>query len=93
MSGGAEATLAASRRDFAKAKVGHPVLWDRANANHKNYGVTEWPSAFLVGPNGAVFWQGDPMRLGGRPGERAEFRRRLAEQLDRAKQPAGPRAP
>ena len=70
MSGGFPATLDASRRDFARAKVSHPVLWDRANTNHKTYGVTRWPTAFLVGPDGRVFWQGDPHALRHRADER-----------------------
>ena len=85
VSGGAPATLDASRRDFGRAKVSHPVLWDRGNTNHKNYGVTRWPAAFLVGPDGAVFWQGDPLPLRHRPEERDDFRRRLEEQLGRAR--------
>lgn len=87
VSGGDVATLAASRRDFARAKVSHPVLWDRDNANHTNYGVTRWPIAVLVGPDGTVFWQGDPLRLRHNADDRAEFRRRLDEQLGRVGPP------
>jgi hypothetical protein len=87
VSGGDVATLDASRRDFARATVSHPVLWDRGNANHKNFGVTRWPAAFLVGADGRVFWQGDPHALRHRPEERADFRRRLEEQLGQARAP------
>lgn len=89
VSGGDVATLAASRRDLekGKAKVAHPVLWDRGNANHKLYGVTEWPYAVVVGPDGVVCWQGDPARLRHRADDRAEFRRRLEGQLGRVARP------
>jgi hypothetical protein len=90
VSGGDVATLAASKRDFdrAKAKVAHPVLWDKGNANHKLYGVTEWPYAVLVGPDGRVFWQGDPARLRHRADDRDDIRHRLDEQLGRVARPA-----
>lgn len=91
MSGGELATLAASRRDFARSAPGHPVLWDRRNHNHKNYGVNAWPTAYLVGPDGKVFWQGDPHRLRHQADDRDEFRRRLEEQLERVDRTGGSR--
>jgi len=84
VSGGDVATLAASRRDFARSAPGHPVLWDGGNRNHRNYGVTDWPTAFLIGSDGKVFWQGNPHRLRHRADEHGEFLRLLTEQLDRA---------
>jgi hypothetical protein len=81
VSGGAAVGFAESRRRLAKWDIRHPVLWDAGNANAKAYAVTGWPSAFLIGPEGRVFWQGNPTSFrDDRDAERA-FRERLERQL------------
>ncbi len=60
VSGGELATLKDSRKRLARWELGHPVLWDQANRNHKNYGINSWPAAYLLGADGKVFWQGNP---------------------------------
>ena len=81
---GGTAPFEPSRERLAKWAVAHPVLWDRGNANAKNYAITEWPSAFLIGPDARVVWQGNPATLARDKETEAEFRELLAEQLRRA---------
>jgi hypothetical protein len=57
------------------------VLWDRDNLNHKNYGITSWPAAYLIGPDGKVFWQGNPERMQSHPDSVVKFRELLEAQL------------
>ena len=83
VSGGNLATFEESERAFAKWQVRHPVLWDRGNLNHQNYGVKSWPSAFLIGTDGKVFWQGNPERISARPEELQCFRSLLDNHLEK----------
>ena len=59
----------------------HPVLWDRDNLNHKNYGITSWPVAYLIGPDGKVVWQGNPERMQNHPERLEQYRELLQLQL------------
>lgn len=81
VSGGDLATFDESDRAFAKWQFQHPVLWDHGNRNHQNYGIKSWPSAWLMGPDGKVFWQGNPNRLSARPEDLQCFRSLLEEHL------------
>lgn len=81
VSGGQLASFEESSGHFAKNWAEHPVLWDRDNRNHDRFGVTSWPSAFLVGRDGRVFWQGNPERMEARPALRAAFEAALETQL------------
>ena len=88
VSGGELASFADSTRRFRRnEKVAHPVLWDRDNRNHKNYAIMAWPSTYLVGPDGRVFWQGNAAAIRKRPDESAALRRALDEQLGRVERP------
>ena len=84
MSGGATADFGASRRRLAKWDLGHPVLWDDKNRNARNYAVSGWPSAYLIGPDGTVFWQGNPAALRGDANAERAFRAALEARLPRA---------
>ena len=57
------------------------MLWDEANRNHKNYGIASWPTAYLIGRDGKVVWQGNPARMQDRPESLAEFRAVLKKSL------------
>jgi hypothetical protein len=81
VSGGALASFQDSARRLARANVKHPVLWDRNNSAQKAYGVNGWPAAFLVGPDGKVFWQGNPALLRGRRDDERALRESLELQL------------
>ena len=78
-----DADYASSRRRLSRWVVAHPVLWDRgnANANAKNYGVREWPSDFLSGPDGRVAWQGNPAATARDKDTEAAFRDLLDRHL------------
>lgn len=78
---GGDAEFVPSKQRLAKWIVTHPVLWDRGNANAKNYEITEWPSAFLVGADGTVVWQGNPTTITRDRATEAEFRELLDKQL------------
>jgi len=59
----------------------HPVLWDAGCQNTKAYGVVAWPTAYLIGADGKVFWEGNPMPWI-RDDERSKLMRiRLREEL------------
>jgi hypothetical protein len=81
---GGDAAFAPSRARLARWVATHPVLWDRDSANARNYAVREWPSAFLLGPDGTVVWQGNPATITRDRNTELEFRELLAEQLRRA---------
>jgi hypothetical protein len=86
VSGGELATFDDSARRFRRNEpVTHPVLWDRENQNHKNYAIRAWPSTYLIGPDGKVFWQGNAAAVRTRPDESAALRQAIEEQLKRAK--------
>ena len=83
MSGGA-AEFAPSRERLARWGVAHPVLWDRASANAKRYAIAEWPFALLIGPDGEVFWRGNPAAITHDRDAEANFRELLDKQLRQA---------
>ena len=83
ISGGATAEFEPSRKRFAKWQLQHPVLWDEKNRNAKAYGIAAWPSAFLVGRDGKVFWQGDPKDATRTKPDEAAFRALLEDHLGR----------
>ena len=81
VSGGEFASFDDSQKRLARNPVGHPVLWDEGNRNHKNYGIKGWPAAYLIGPDGRVFWQGNPAWIRNRAEETQQLRKLLQEQL------------
>jgi len=85
VSGGKLATHAESKKLVEARDPGHAVLWDQDNRNHESYGIQSWPSAYLIGADGKVFWQGNPARMQNRPEEAERFRKLLINQLDLAR--------
>ena len=81
ISGGEFATRDESNSLVETKDVRHVVLWDEGNRNHKNYEITSWPSAYLIGADGKVIWQGNPARMQTRQTEVEAFRKLLATQL------------
>jgi hypothetical protein len=88
ISGGATAEFEPSRKRFEKWQLFHPVLWDEKNCNAKAYGIPSWPSAFLIGRDGKVFWQGNPNEATRTRPDEAAFRSLLEDHL-RRERPAG----
>lgn len=78
---GGDAEFEPSRRRLARWIVTHPVLWDYQNGNARRYGVSAWPSAFLLGPDGRVVWQGNPTFVTRDRDTEDAFRDLLAKQL------------
>ncbi len=89
VSGGKLATHAESKKRVEANDPGHAVLWDRDNRNHESYGVRSWPSAYLIGADGKVFWQGNPSRMQNRPEEAGRFRKLLERHLKHARHESG----
>ena len=86
ISGGEFASHGESAKLVEGQDIRHGVLWDEGNHNHKNYGITSWPAAFLIGADGTVFWQGNPARILGRRDETENMRGLLDKQLKAASQ-------
>jgi hypothetical protein len=88
ISGDKYADFESSRDRLAKWKTRHPVLWDRDNKNIRAFEISGWPSAYLIGADGKVFWQGNPGNLRGRVDDEHAFRAALKRELAKAR-PAG----
>lgn len=61
--------------------LNHPVLWDQNCRNHRNYGLENWPVAYLVGTDGTVFWEGNPARVVDRPDEVQKLKERIEAEM------------
>ncbi|HKA05785.1 MAG TPA: hypothetical protein VKD71_00915 [Gemmataceae bacterium] len=81
VSGGECIEFDRSRQRLEKWNVHHPVLWDRDNKNIKAFAISGWPSAYLIGADGRVFWQGNPATLPSRQDDEEAFRRALVAQI------------
>ena len=84
VSGGKYADFESSRKQLGKWEIRHPVLWDKGNKNIRAFAVSGWPSAYLIGADGKVFWQGNPGNLRGRADEEHAFRAALKTELEKA---------
>ena len=81
ISGGKLATYEESKHDWDQWKLKHSALWDKENRNHENYGIASWPTAYLIGPDGKVFWEGNPAVSLRREKELTSFKKLLEEKL------------
>ena len=70
-----------------KQQLNHPVLWDMNCRNHENYGLKNWPVAYLVDTHGKVFWEGNPARVVNRPQATADLKKLIEEKLKAVKTP------
>lgn len=84
ISGGKFIEFEVSRSRLDKWKIRHAVLWDKENKNGSAYAINGWPSAYLIGADGKVFWQGNPAALRGRKEDEAAFSKELKRQLEKA---------
>lgn len=64
-----------------KNGVRHPLLWDEDCRNNERYGIRSYPTSYLIGADGRVFWEGNAMRTLGRANEAAELRALLQQKL------------
>ena len=79
------------KKMVAKHKPKHAVLWDRDCRNNKNYGLENWPTSYLVGVDGKVFWEGNAARFVNRPKATAAMEKLFEKQFaKREKVVAGP---
>lgn len=60
-------TLDTMRQSADKQPLEYSVLWDRDGRNHGAYGVKVWPVAYLIGRDGKVVWEGNPLWTLDRP--------------------------
>ena len=81
ISGGKLATYQESQEDWNAWKLSHAALWDKDNRNHENYGIASWPTAYIIGPDGKVFWEGNPAMLLRREKEVAKLKKLIEEKL------------
>ena len=81
ISGGKLATYQESQKDWQTWKLTHSALWDKDNRNHDNYGIASWPTCYLIGPDGKVFWEGNPAVSLRRERELTAFKKLLEEKL------------
>jgi len=85
ITGGEEESLDVVKAAVEKQKLKHPVLWDMNCRNHKNYGLKNWPVAYLIDTHGKVFWEGNPARVVNRPKASAELKKLIEEKLKAVK--------
>lgn len=38
-------------------------MWDKDGRTCNRYGIMRYPTAYLIGKDGKVIWDGDPMKL------------------------------
>jgi peroxiredoxin len=57
---GSADTMDALKKNVEKGEVKFPVLWDKEGKNCEKYGIKAFPSAYLVGVDGKVLWEGFP---------------------------------
>ncbi len=99
ITGGEQEPLNVVKEIVEKQRLNHPVLWDWECRNHDNYGLENWPVAYLVDTKGKVFWEGNPARFVNRKRDSAAMRKliesKLAEGRNAAnsEQPQSPAAP
>ena len=67
---GAMDSFAEVKSHAATDGVKFPILWDKDEKNTRTYGVRGMPSAFLVGVDGKVIWEGFPLAGVGKVEER-----------------------
>jgi len=80
--GGEFESLDVVKKSVATKKVQHLVLWDAGCRNHENYEVRAWPSAYLLGTDGRVIWEGNPARVINRKKPAERFRLLLETELE-----------
>jgi phage FluMu gp28-like protein len=85
VSGGKYAEFDFSRDRLARWEIRHRVLWDKDNKNIRAYDISGWPSAYLIGADGKVFWQGNPGNLRSRVDDERAFREALKAELEKAR--------
>jgi hypothetical protein len=71
--GGTFEALAPARESVQRQQVKHLVMWDLDRQNTYRYGVEAWPTAYLIGRDGRVVWEGNPARVVDRPEDLAEL--------------------
>ena len=70
------------KKSVAKQALRHPVLWDKDCRNQRQYGLKNWPVAYLIGKDGKVFWEGNPAQIMERADRLREFRKLLEANLE-----------
>ncbi len=85
ITGGEQEPLEVVKKNAVKLVLKHPVLWDKDCRNHRQYGLKNWPVAYLVGTDGKVFWEGNPARVVDRPKQLDEFNKRIEMELKKSK--------
>ena len=85
VSGGRDIPLDVARERLSKWHIRHAVLWDKDNRNSKAYALSGWPSAYLIGADGKVFWQGNPGTMAGRKDDEETLRKAIRTHLDKSK--------
>jgi glutathione peroxidase-family protein len=81
INGGKFETRELVRESVIKQQVPHRVLWDKDCQNTQAYEIKAWPTAYLVGRDGRVVWEGNPSRIINRKQEYKKLKELLEKQL------------
>ena len=81
ITGGEQEPLDVVKEMVQKQNLDHPVLWDLECCNHKNYGLKNWPVAYLIDTQGKVFWEGNPARFVDRKKDSERMKQLIREEL------------
>ena len=93
ITGGEQEPLYVVKEVVEKQRLNHPVLWDWKCRNHDNYGLENWPVAYLVDTKGKVFWEGNPARVVNRSRDSAELRKLIESKLAEGRNAANSEQP
>ena len=81
INGGKFETRELVRESVIKQQVPHRVLWDKDCQNTQAYEIKAWPTAYLVGRDGRVVWEGNPSRIINRKQDYKKLKELLEKQL------------
>jgi hypothetical protein len=81
ITGGEQEPLNVVKEIVEKQRLNHPVLWDSKCRNHDNYGLKNWPVAYLIDTKGKVFWEGNPAQVVNRSKASASLRKLVESKL------------
>jgi hypothetical protein len=73
-------------RHVAELDLSYPVLWDEGQKTCLAYGVHRYSTAYLIGVDGKVLWEGDPTKVLWEGDKAVLDRKKMAENEERVRE-------